>query len=729
MNTRVLMRSKVALGALCAALGCATSVQAQTAAETEEAATASGEIVVTALKREQKVQDIPASISAVSGDSLAQRGITNIRDLTTVVPNLVWGQFAGTSLITIRGVGSSIDSGVSEPTVATYVDGLALPRGTMSGLNSIDLERVEVLRGPQGTLYGRNATGGAINFVSAKPSRTFEGKVEGSAGSRNAWGVAGYISGPLAEGVYVRISAGRDKQDGYVEVLNTGQRLAGVDDKYGRLAVLLEPTANLSVDLSLRYQKSDAAVAYQQQLAPTPFVSGGLSTNVPNQIYANQPFSSSRETLVAQGVITYEASDNITVRSLTGYIDHKSHDAYDADSTTVPFYYSPDFARPSRSFSQEFTILGDFDRLNFILGGYYFNEKYSADTGATLESGGAAAFGGVPVNSEFLIGLSSRIHNVAAYGDLTYAVSDHFKINLGLRVNHEDNTFGQSSSFFSANPPLVFAPAFNTEFKVKSTKVLPKVAFLVDLSPDVHAYAQWTRGYKSGGGNLGSPGVINPGYNPESLDAYEIGLKSQFFDKRVTANIAAFYYDYTDLQVFTFTPPATSLVENADARIFGIEGDFRFEPTDHLTLKFAATYLDGTFKNFVGTDPFAGQVVNLDGRQLPRAPKFTINAGFEQRFDLGGSLFSELTLTGDVVYNSRTVLRYFDLSPYDHQDAYALVNLSASVTDEGKMTRLSVFVNNLTDQTVRQSTFAQAPSYVGSYGPPRTWGVRISRRF
>ena len=309
------------------------------------------------------------------------------------------------------------------------------------------------------------------------------------------------------------------------------------------------------------------------------------------------------------------------------------------------------------------------------------------------------------------------------YGDLTYSVTDRLRVNLGLRVNNENNTYGQSSEFY---PILSRSDA---SFKVNSTRLLPKVALLYEVAPDVNTYVQWTRGYKSGGGNLGSPGVVNPGYRPEILDAYEVGLKSQFFGRRLTANVAAFYYDYTDLQVFSFTPPASSLVQNADARLYGVEGDFRANVTDHLTLSLAPTWLHGTFKNFVGVDPFSGAVVNLNDKPLPRAPNFSVNAGVEQRIDLGGTLLSQLSLTADLRYNSTTVLRYFNLSPYDRQKGYFLFDLSASVVDLDRKTRLSVFVDNVTDQIVRESSFSQAPAYIGNYGPPRTWGVRLSRRF
>jgi iron complex outermembrane recepter protein len=529
----------------------------------------------------------------------------------------------------------------------------------------------------------------------------------------------------LADGVYFRISAGREKQDGYVKVLNTGQRLQGVDATFGRLALLLEPSSDVTVDLSVRYERNEAAVGYQQNISLSDFETGfgpGVATSEPNRFLANQRFTGRKETFIASGTAAWNISDSLSFKSLTGYIDHRSHDRYDADASTVPFFFVPDFNRPSKSFSEDLTLAGDYESVDFILGAYYFHEKYSSSVGADLEEVGAAAFGGIPVGSGFNLSQSSKINNAALYGDVTYSLTDRFRLNAGLRLNHEDNRFGQTFKFhtFIDNSDVL---------KAKATKLLPKVAMLYDFSPDVHGYAQYTRGYKSGGGQLGAPSGTVPLYKPENLDAFEVGLKSQLLDARLTANVAAFYYDYKDLQVFTFIPPQTSRVDNGNARLYGIEGDFRLNVADHLTLSLAPTWLHGTFKDFVATDPVTLAVIDLDGSQLPRAPKFSLNAGIEERIDLGGKLFSELQLAGNLRYNSTTVLRYFNFNPFERQKAYTIIDLSASILAADERTRLSVFVNNVTDKIVRQSTFRDTFAYLGVYGPPRTWGVRLSYSF
>lgn len=724
MRNFVLLGASVALGALAVSLPSVAMAEAYAGSDAAnvpqpsagEPAEASGdgnndvsEIVVTALKRAERVQDIPASISAISGEMLAQRGIADVRALTNAIPNLVFGEFVGSTLITIRGIGSNVDNGLTEPTVAVYVDGLALPRSTMARMRAVDLERVEVLRGPQGTLYGRNATGGAVNFISARPSKELTGKVEVSTGSRDAWGINGFISGPLADGVYLRVSGGREKQDGIVKVINTGQKLGGTDAKFGRAALLLEPSTNVTIDLGLRYEKNSAPVGYQQSInATVQEISGGpsVSTHEPFKIIANRPFDGFKETFIASGSLNWELSDNISLKYLGGYIDHKSDDLYDADASTLDIT-SVDYYRTSESISQELTLIGNYEKFDFIVGAYLFKE----DANNTFRVNPFST----PVGPRF--GMTAKLKNFAVYGDVKYSVTSKLGLNLGLRLNHEDNDFTQ------------FFAAASTDQSVKITRLLPKVAATYEFGPDINGYAQWSRGYKSGGGQFGqSVGVVAP-YRPEVLDAFEIGLKSQFADRRVTANIAAFYYAYKDFQFFNFIPPFITLVDNANARLYGIEGDFRFEASESTTLSVAPTWLHGNYKSLVVVEPISRIPYNLAGFQLPRAPKFSVSGGIEQRIELGGELLSQLQLNANVRYSSTTVLRFFNLSPFERQRAYATVDLSASLLDSDRKTRLSVFVNNLTDKTVQTSSFRNANGYFGNYGAPRTWGVRLSRQF
>lgn len=733
-----MMKSRLMLRSVCAAavLGVPVSAVAQNAApapaQAEAESRSEQDIVVTALKRSENLQDIPAAISAIGGAELQQRGIVNIQSIGHVVPNVDFGEHAGTTLISIRGVGSVVDSGVTEPTVATYVDGVFLPRATMGFVRAVDLDRVEVLRGPQGTLYGRNATGGAINFISKGPTADLRAGINLSTGSRDAFGISGYVSGPLAEGVRFRVSGGHEEEDGFVRWLPNKGAIANTNVDYVRGALQLEPTSNLTIDLAARYEKSTGANAYQQLFTPTIIPTPGQSTR-PFEIYGDGPYAARYETLIASGAINWKISDSVTLKSVTSYVDHKSVVSFDADATDVGFYNAVNFSRPSESYGQEVSLIGESGPLQWIVGAFYFHENAGNVLPLGIGAALAPAFG-VPVDTQVTQSLDSKVDSIAGFVDGTYSITDAFRVNLGLRFNHEEKKFLQN--VFLRFPDNTIAPVVtNVPTSIKSDRFLPKVNLQYDVSDNVNAYAQWSKGFKSGGANLpggageyaGSGGL----YRPETIDAYEIGLKTQSTDRRLTANFAAFYYDYRDLQVTITRGVNVTLVQNAPASVYGVEGELRYKVADAFTLNAAGSWLHARFKSFQSLDDARPQLglIDLDGEQLPHAPDFSGTLGAEYRAELGGGLLSSLTLRGDVSYKDRIVLRYFG-TPNDSQNGFALVNLSATIADAGERTRLRVFVNNLTDKAYRQNaTYLATGAYYGNYGPPRTWGVQLSRDF
>lgn len=730
------------LSALAAALGPWTALsQEVTEAETaiiEDKEAVMGTVVVTATKRAAALQDIPVSVSAVAADALKDRGLSNIEDLSTLVPNLNWGEHAGTTMITIRGVGSTVDSGVTEPTVATYVDGVFLPRSTMATLRAVDIERIEVLRGPQGTLYGRNATGGAINFLSAAPSDSFEGEINLSIGDRSAFGASGYISGPLAKGVYGRLSGGIEEQEGYVDVLPGGQKLNETDAQYFRAALRLEPSDTISVDLSVRYDKNDAANAYQQLLTPTVLPTPEQTTAV-NKIFADQPFGQQNETTIIAGTINWDISDEMSFKSLTSYVDHSSNVQFDADSTNLDGFNVVAFPRPSESYSQEFNLLGTFDRLSWLLGTYYFREEASNSLGLRLGSVFAPGFG-VPMDTVLSQSVATKTEAYALFGELTYELTDRFSITGGLRFNDEKQDFLQNlvldiPGLGQVPGGAAFAGGAIT-VSTSSDKVLPKVSVQYKLTESANVYAQWSRGFKSGGLNLEGGSGLSTGsdglYRPESIDAYEVGFKSELFNPAFTANLAAFLYDYSDLQVTITLPPTTTFVQGADARIVGLEGEFTWQVADNFRLNSAFTLLDAKFDGFSSFDdanPAAG-VQDLDGRRLPSAPKYTASLGAEYDIAISGPLLSRLTLRADAFHSGDVVLRYFG-SPVETQDAYTLLNVSASLVSRDEKTVLRAFLNNVTDEEYLQNVtyIGAVGAFMGNYGAPSTWGVQLTRRF
>jgi iron complex outermembrane receptor protein len=690
------------------------------------------EIIVTATKRQETVQEIPASIAAVTAEALADRGLASVQDISKSVPNLNWGEHAGTNLITIRGVGSTVDSGITEPTVAMYVDGVFLPRSTMSTIRAVDLSRVEVLRGPQGTLYGRNATGGAINFISKEPSKEFEGGVNLSAGSRSGYGVSAYASGPINDIVSYRVSAGREKQDGYVKIRPSDEKLGGTDVYYSRGVLRIEPVDDLSIDLSIRNERSTSPNAWQQLLTSTPL--GGTTDT--NRIEADQPFNQLVQTTVSAATVNWDINDNLALRSITSYVDHKSSVDFDADATGLDGFNVINFDRPSRSYAQELTLNGDADRVTWIAGAFYFHEDFEVELPLRLGSVFAPGFG-LPTDSMVNQSVEGETESYAFFTDVTFSITDQLRLVGGLRYNHEEQNFNQN--LFFALPDGTRLPggaAFvNGPAKVdtKESKVLPKFAIQYDVAQDVTTYVQYSKGVKSGGLNLeGGTGATTGAaglYDPESIDAYEIGLKSQSFSNTLTANFAAFYYDYKDLQVTITIPPTTTLVQNANAKVYGFESEFNWEATDELRFNFAATYTKAEFDGFQGFNDATATNQDLDGKPLPHAPEVTLNGGVEYSIATRIPKLSQMTLRADVNYNDDTTLRYFN-NDEDIQDAYWTGSVSAKFADIDDKNTLRLFVNNVGDVNYKQNVaYLTTGAYYGNYAPPRTFGAQYAYKF
>ena len=702
------------------------AAQAATAQRTPQDAVIE-EIIVTATKRSQSVQDVAGAVVALGADQLEDLGVDDVEELSLNVPNLSVGKYDGATLVSIRGVGSIVESGVAEPAVAMYVDGAFLPRQTMPFLRAVDLERVEVLRGPQGTLYGRNATGGAINYVSAAPSKEFESGITVTSGERSQFGVSAYVSGALSDSLRVRLSGGVEEQDGYTKVFNTGQELGGVDAKFFRGAIQIQLSEDLTIDAAIRYEENDAAVAYHNLTTPLPFAPPSLQFVGENGILADQPFRGDVETLIGTLRVAYDLSDNVTLRSITSYVDHDNRNTFDADGTLLDFYnvqVSPlGFDRPSESFAQEINLIGSSDNVEWILGLYYFKDESGQAIPVRLGPVGAAAFG-LPAGTILGQSYTKDSEAWAVFADVTYSFTDRFRLNLGARYN--DDEFSGTQFWSITNVASAQVDVGDSE-----SKFLPKVRFEYDFKDRILGYAQWSQGWKSGGINQPGGGgeLLGQVYAPEEIGAFEVGLKTESESGDMILNLAAFYYDYEGQHITRVIPPAVNVVNNADSKIYGAEADVIWRPTDAFTVNGGVTLTNARFDDFSSFDQATQMTADLDNEPLPRAPDFTALLGIAYEFNLGGELLSSLTLRGNVFYSDDVVLRYYG-QPNDSQEAYTVVNLSATVANATRNIRLRLFLDNVTDEIykVNASHFGTGAHYA-VFSAPQTWGIELSMDF
>jgi iron complex outermembrane receptor protein len=771
------------------AAGAAMAIAGPVSAADAPATAVVTEVIVTAQKREETVQEVPGVITAITGDRIKQLGISNVENLATQISGLTFYTQAGANFVTLRGVGVPVDTGVADNNVSITVDGVVIPRQTEAGIDSPDLQRVEVLRGPQGTLYGRNATGGAINYISAPPTAEFSGSITGKAANYDTWAANGFVSGPLSNHVRFRLSAGHEERNqGYVKNVFTGGTFDRLKRDSVRGALSIDLTPRLTADLSVFWQQ-ERFEAYQALLPPgltVPFAPAGQFGNLgsfglvegrdfstkPFEIASNYNEPSHRRSLLSIAKLRWEVSDNISVTSLTGYLDHTFRSAIDAESTSYAYAHIPASGpiprlQPAQSFSQEFNVSGALPRRgSWLVGAYYFHEDVNFQLPVIIDSQASTTFVPGTVSAG---GFQQTTESYALFGDATLGLTDNLRVFAGARISKE-KLDGQSVNK-TTNPNGLFRPALvpllpalfkipavnptaisciNTIYQVANTQpgfpnepkfsqdhtpFTPRVGVQYDVRPNIMVYAQYSRGFKAGG--HATANCAND-FAPETLESYEAGVKAQFFDKRLTVDASAFHYDYKNMQIFKLEGNGTSLVENAQAKIDGIDLTVEALLSEHLRADVSATMLDDRFTDFCSTDPSwrtlatacangNGTGQNLDGRALPNVPNYTVNAGLDAVFPVKLGLFDRLVLRGEARLVGPTQLTSYGNRPQTRQSAWEMFN--ATVTLDGdKGLQVRGFVRNLTNEAVLAHVIWTG-QISGQYLPPRTYGVEVTKRF
>lgn len=692
------------------------------------------EIIVTAQKRSQRLQDVAASISALSAQDLKTQGISTVSEIAARIPGLEFGQNAGSTFTVLRGVGAAIGNGIAEPAVATYVDGIFLPRSTMATLAPIDLARIEVVRGPQGTLYGRNATGGAINFISLEPTEQLSGTAQVGYGNYQTFEAKGAISGSISEGVRARLSAGyTDRGKGYFKNIIDGSTLDKIRRASVRGAVVADITETLKATVSLDYQHERFQVVNKAVTLPTAFSPSILP---PGTVIATKPYEvssdftpwSTRSTLIGRGQLDWEISPDVSLKSITGYVKHKFAGNGDFDYTSASIETVTNRAAPSEAYSQEFDLGGSLpNRGSWLVGANYYHEAAQNNFPIRLPAGVPGY--GIPPNTLLVFDMSEKTTTLALFGDATLGLSDRFRLYGGARIALERKQFVQTQGARIPGVPEAFTLGCNNKPTDRSyTFFTPRVGAQYDVVDGVMAYAQFSRGAKSGGLNQGQ---CDQFFEPERLNAYEGGLKTQFLDRRVTLNTAFFHYGYNNFQVLQIVGAAAS-VANAKARVTGAEAELSIQANDVFRFDASFTWLDAKFVDFqsVDTGNAAAGLQNLKGQRLPRSPKYSGSVGAEARIPLALGLFESLTLRADMRWSDGMYFQPFNRAAYE-QKSYATVNLNAVLAQGDDGFSIRAYGRNITNKAVANDALYNAiiDMYSKSFQPPRTYGVEISYSF
>ncbi|WP_372706998.1 TonB-dependent receptor [Brevundimonas sp.] len=735
---------KTALLAGAAWSALSTFAMAQDAAP-QDGASALDDVIVTARRRDEALKDVPVAVSSLGAERLEETGATDITALQQQTPNATVQVARGsnsTLISFIRGVGQQDPLWGFEPGVGLYVDDVYVARPQGAVLDVYDIQRIEVLRGPQGSLYGRNTIGGAIKYVTSRLSAEPELTLRGAYGSYNQIDLLASGSLPLADNLRIGGAIASYDRDGYGENLNTGAEVYNKDVLAGRLSLEWEPRDDIMVRLAYDRVQDDSNPRHGHREVAGVGVGAGIPANV-YDTFAGVGDTNSVENQGLALTLQAEINDNWTFKSITAYRDGDTETVIDFDNTPAPTLDIPAFYSDEQM-TQEFQFLFDYDRVQGVAGFFY------------LDGTASGAFDTILGNLGFAIGTggSVKTESWAGFADVNLDLTDRLHLGLGMRYTLDDKT-GQvfrANYLGAARTPLLGgtarptlgAPRTNYTNSNSFDNFSPKVSLSYDLSDDITGYVSFSQGFKSGGFDMrgdatSTPQTVN-GYDPETVDSYEIGLKGSLFDRRLSFSSAVFQNDYQDQQVTTQVPiivggvttGIASFVDNVGSSTFkGAEVEARLVLTDWLTANLAVGYLDSQFDEFLRFNLVTRTFEDISSQVvLQNAPKYTGYFGLTYRGEIAGG---QLAVTPSVSY--RDDYSQFEFpNPILDQEAYTLVDLSILWTDPGDRYTIGLFGKNLTDEAYRVGGYnfpgaAFNNSLIGYYGPPQTFTASLQVKF
>ncbi|MEQ1508890.1 MAG: TonB-dependent receptor [Sphingopyxis sp.] len=713
----------------------ATAAQAQVQPEDDS----STDIVVTAQKRSESIQDVPIAVTAISGDQLVDRGIRNSVDIASATPNLQINETAGAGTqpaIFLRGIGLNDFSLNNSGPVALYLDEVNLSSFGSQNFSLFDMERVEVLRGPQGTLYGKNTTGGAVNFVTRMPGAQWNGGASASYASFGNTRIEAAVGGPLSDSVRVRVAGLRNTSRGYFTNLLTGEKSNGADLWAVRGVLQFLPSEGLEIVLRGRVEVNNSRFTWYDQEGTLDPLTGAQCA--PAQVLAHQctdAFGYSDQDPVYQGRFSRNEDMDNEVKTTSARI---SYDFGSVQLTSITAYARADNFFPedtdvspnhlvevtlgaqSDTFSQELRANGESGDLKWIAGLYYVWERIDQDQTADvlrdIRPDPAAFF------SRHLNRQSGNLY--AAFGQIDYSIAENLTLTAGVRLSQDNKSFRTVLQF---EEPGLIIPGFDTSLRISDSNFSWRLGLNYDATADWLLYANASRGFKGGGfnGSFIFDPAQNVPYRPEILTAYEIGSKQRFAGGRVTLNTAAFLYDYRDAQVFSIVSSAgfpVSLLNNAPkARIYGAEAELSVRARGGFSFNAALGLINTEFTRFPS---FTG---DFTGNRLSRAPSVTASGSINYEHDLGG--FATLRASADVSYQSMTFFGT-ENSPLGQQEGYALAGARLGLEFAGGIS-VALFGRNLFDKyyAINRTPLLDFGLVQVVPGTPRVIGAEVSFQF
>ena len=739
-------------------------------------------VTVVAQKKEESIQDVPIAISAFGGEALERAQIEDATDLQLSIPNAV---LVGNENLTIRGIGGG--------GVGAFINFAGI--GQVPQNEFFDLERIEVLRGPQGTLYGRNTTGGAVNIITRKPDDTFGGDLSLQLGNFDTVRVGGALNIPLANGVGQRFAGYSQKRDGFTENLFTGNSIDDRDQWALRSTTSVD-FGNTQADLVLGYFEENSSRAretkrlctadpvlgcsatslgvdspasqttiLQSLIGFTGVASGGL-------IYAGAPNPTDLRQVSADYDPTYDAEQfygtlnvdhdfgSLVLTSVTGFNWNESIASTDWDNSALPYRFTApltyslnadtiittnqlrttdSFAADNQTWTQEVRLGSQLEGpINFVAGVFYSDSRASNSfrTWHPAIEYLQRVLGRPPetwlVNTETP---ESRQEAWALFGEGYVDLGPDTKLTVGARYTEEERSIRTRAIVLSPLRPFTVAD-------LEGDKWTGKIAIDhkadLPLTDETLLFASLSTGFKSGGLNPGSN--VKPSFDEETVTAFELGAKNTLLDGSMRANLSGFYYDYAGLQLAQRIN-AAFLTSNADATVWGLEGEFTWAPADGWLLDSNVSYLSTEIGDFVTVDaanPAQSATattpevfINLKGNELPHSPEFKIKVGGQYSWDVGRDDW-QATLRADAAWQSEYFAREFNI-PTDQIDAWGFLDFQAKLASADKGWSMSAYVKNATDEDNITNIIIE-DALIGRYRnarilEPRTYGVILTKDF
>ncbi|TAJ70763.1 MAG: TonB-dependent receptor [Phenylobacterium sp.] len=707
------------------------------------------EVVVTARRREESLKDVPVAVTAVSGERLAATGAVDITNLQQTTPNLTVQVARGsnsTLISFIRGVGQQDPLWGFEPGVGLYIDDVYVARPQAAVLDIFDVQRLEVLRGPQGTLYGRNTIGGAIKYVTAKIEGEPEIKLRGNYGSYDQLDVIASAKARVNDYVGLGLTWASFNRDGFGKNLTTGAEHYDKDVTAARATVELTPTDNLFFRLSGDIVEDRSNPRHGHREVPGLTATGAPipTATVLDDVYDTRAGAGDKNKVEARGVSLlgeWKASDTLTFKSITAYRAGETEGVIDFDNEPAALLDIP--ARYNdHQFTQEFQALYTGERLQGVFGLYYLN--------ATA----AGAFDTVVGQANLSIATAGHVDtkSYSAFADVSYDLTDQLSISVGGRYTHDKKT-GQvyRQNFTGLKTPLFGNPTaipglVRSNFTNSDTyeKFTPRVSVSYEITPDVSSYVSYSKGFKSGGFDMRADAILTPnsvnGYDPETVDSFEGGLKGYFFDRRLSLNTAVFYSKYKDQQITQQTPVGASIASQVlnvgKSHIYGAEVEGQATFTSSLFANFSLGYTKAEFDEYRALDlTTTPPVVRdfADSRVFQNTPKWNGSASLTYRHDLGDH--GSIAFIPSASY--RSSFHMFEVPSIIDQDSYWLLDASVVWTSADDRYTVGLHGKNLGKEEYRIGgyNFSQAAgvlfgnSVTAYYGPPRTVTLSVQAKF